>query len=156
MFNPKFSSPQVTVKGQVKQGQVNRQVMSTTKGQQVMSTSAKGQQVMSTSAKGQQVMSTSGKGTLNKQVNQVPMTFPSFKAISAPKLQVNEVELQVTAMWNKMYPDEQRPKFDPTEFLQMFPGIKSDIAFYKSYYLYLKHKQAGERFLTVDAFIAYT
>ena len=150
MINPKFSSPQVTVKGQGKQGQVN----------QMMSTSFKSQQVMSTSAKGQQVMSSSGKGTVNKvmtQFNQVPMTFPSSKTISTPKLQVvNEVELQVTAMWNKMYPDEQRPKFDPTEFLQIFPGIKDDIAFYKSYCLYLKHKQTGERFLTVEAFIGYT
>ena len=132
-MKPKFSSPQVTVKGQVNQ-------------------------MMSTSFKGQQVMSTSAKGQVNKvmtQVNQVPMTFPSFKSISTPKLQVNEVESQVTAMWNKMYPGEQRPTFDPTEFFQMFPGIKSDVAFYKSYYLYVKHKQVGERFLTVDAFIAF-
>jgi hypothetical protein len=133
MIRPKFSSPQVTVKGQVNQ-------------------------MMGTSFKGQQVMSTSAKGQVNKvmtQVNQVPMTFPSFKSISTPKLQVNEVESQVTAMWNKMYPGEQRPTFDPTEFFQMFPGIKSDVAFYKSYYLYVKHKQVGERFLTVDAFIAF-
>ena len=109
MIRPKFSSPQVTAKGQVNQ-------------------------MMGTSFKGQQVMST--KGQVNKvmtQVNQVPMTFPSFKSISTPKLQVNEVESQVTAMWNKMYPGEQRPTFDPTEFFQMFPGIKSDVAFYKSY-----------------------
>ena len=132
-MKPKFSSPQVNVKGQVNQ-------------------------MMGTSFKGQQVMSTSAKGQVNKvmtQVNQVPMTFPSFKSISTPKLQVNEVESQVTAMWNKMYPGEQRPTFDPTEFFQMFPGIKSDVAFYKSYYLYVKHKQVGERFLTVDAFIAF-
>ena len=59
-------------------------------------------------------------------------------------------------MWFKMYPGEERPQFDPSEFFQMFPGIKDDIAFYKSYYLYLKHKQAaGERFLTVEAFIGY-
>ena len=105
------------------------------------------------SSKGQQVMSSSGKGTVNK----VPMTFPSSKTFTTPKLQVNEVESQVTAMWNKMYPGEQRHQFDPTEFLQKFPSIKSDIAFYKSYFLYYKHQQAaGERFLTVDAFIAYT
>ena len=131
MIFPKFSSPQVNVKGQVNQ-------------------------MMGTSFKGQQVMST--KGQVNKvmtQGNQVPMTFPSFKTITTPKLQVNEVESQVTAMWNKMYPGEQRPTFDPTEFFQMFPGIKSDVAFYKSYYLYVKHKQVGERFLTVDAFIAF-
>jgi hypothetical protein len=107
--------------------------------------------------KGQQVMSSSGKGTVNKvpmtQLNQVPMTFPSSKTITTPK--VNEVESQVTAMWNKMYPGEQRPKFEAAEFLQMFPGIKDNIAIYKSYYLYYKHKQAGERFLTVDAFIGY-
>ena len=82
------------------------------------------------------------------------MTFPSSKTITTPK--VNEVESQVTAMWNKMYPGEQRPKFEAAEFLQMFPGIKDNIAFYKSYYLYYKHKQAGERFLTVEAFIGYT
>ena len=132
MIRPKFSSPQVNVKGQVNQ-------------------------MMGTSFKGQQVMST--KGQVNKvmtQGNQVPMTFPSFKTITTPKLQVNEVESQVTAMWNKMYPGEQRPTFDPTEFFQMFPGIKSDVALYKSYFLYYKHKQPGERFLTVEAFISYT
>ena len=59
-------------------------------------------------------------------------------------------------MWNKMYPGEQRPKFEAAEFLQMFPGIKDNIAFYKSYYLYYKHKQPGERFLTVQAFLGYT
>ena len=139
-----YLSPQVKVQG--KQGQYQM--------------STKGKQVMSTSAKGQQVMSISGKGTAKKvitQLNQVPMTFPSSKTISTPKLQVvNEVESQVTSMWNMMYPDEQRPKFDATQFFQMFPGIKgADIAFYKSYYLYYKHKQPGERFLTVEAFIAY-
>jgi hypothetical protein len=130
-MKPKFSSPQVNVKGQVNQ-------------------------MMGTSFKGQQVMST--KGQVNKvmtQGNQVPMTFPSFKPITTPKLQVIEVDAQVTAMWNKMYPGEQRPKFEAAEFFQMFPGIKSDVAFYKSYYLYVKHKQVGERFLTVDAFIAF-
>ena len=133
-MKPKFSSPQVTVKGQVNQ-------------------------MMSTSFKGQQVMSTSAKGQVNKvmtQVNQVPMTFPSFKPITTPKLQVVDVDAQVTAMWNKMYPGEQRPKFEAAEFLQMFQGIKDNIAFYKSYYLYYKHKQPGERFLTVEAFIGYT
>lgn len=132
MMKPtKFSSPQVNVKGQVNQ-------------------------MMGTSFKGQQVMST--KGQVNKvmtQGNQVPMTFPSFKPITTPKLQVVDVDAQVTALWNKMYPGEQRPKFEAAEFLQMFPGIKDNIAFYKSYYLYYKHKQPGERFLTVEAFISY-
>ena len=132
MIRPKFSSPQVNVKGQVNQ-------------------------MMGTSFKGQQVMST--KGQVNKvmtQGNQVPMTFPSFKPITTPKLQVVDVDAQVSAMWNKMYPGEQRPKFEAAEFLQMFPGIKDNIAFYKSYYLYYKHKQPGERFLTVEAFLGYT
>ena len=54
-----------------------------------------------------------------------------------------------------MYPDIQRPKFIPEEFLKLHPEFKTDKVFYKTYYLYRKHKESqgqGARVLSEDAF----
>ena len=55
-----------------------------------------------------------------------------------------------------MYPGELRPKVDVAEFFSMFPKIQESPVFYKSYYLYLKHKKSGERYFTMNSFNYYS
>ena len=87
-------------------------------------------------------------------VNQVKTNPSNFKLVSKP--QITDVEAQVTALWNRMYPGELRPKVDVAEFFSMFPKVQESPVFYKSYYLYLKHKKSGERYLTISSFNDYT
>ena len=54
-----------------------------------------------------------------------------------------------------MYPDILRPIIFPNELLTLFPEFKTDKVFYKTYYLYRKHKESqgqDARVLSEDAF----